>query len=494
MFQYKTEPYDHQRKIFDDYRNRVYFGYLAEMGTGKSKMAIDSAAWLWSENHIDALLIVAPNGVHRNWTRREVPTHMPDWTDYRAVAWSSTMKAEEKRLLDAMLVSKEKWSGLRIISVNVEAYSVAKKHYDAKLGEYMRLLTTLFNVMVVVDESSSIKTPGAQCTKRLTQLSKRTVARRIATGTAITNSPLDAFSQFRFLSPDILEFTNFYSFKNHYAEYQQVTTKQGTEFPMLVAYKNMDELAARIAKHSVRVLKKDCLDLPPKVFMRRELVMAEKQRRIYNRMREDALLELQGDSEGQASWVQHHLTRLVRLRQILGGFVPKDPDDPENSEVEVIFERPTDNPKFKALLDIMEENGDSPTIVFFSFVAELELVARYLKDKCVTYYGKTSEDDRDAAIDRFQSGEVQYFLGTRPAMYGLTLTRAELVVYYSNSYRLDDRLQSEDRAHRAGLQHPVTYIDLVFPGTKDMEVIEALKNKKRIADIVNRDQNVEDWL
>lgn len=486
-YPYKTAPYEHQREALRRSAKRPAFAYLMEMGTGKTKVTLDNAAYLWSAGEIEFLLIAAPNGVHRNWTRREIPTHLPEWTNYRAASWSSTMLAKEEREVDKVLRSTD--PGLRVLCVNLEAFGVPKKSYDKKAGKIVRHVLENHRTMFVVDESSMIKSPGSNRTRRLMTLSRHAPYRRILTGTAITNSPLDAYAQFKWLDPRILGMTNFQTFKSHYGVWKTEVIRggprKGETYPVLVRYQNLDELSERIHNHSYRVLKRDCLDLPPKIYTTREVTMAEKQKKLYRRVRDESLIEINGVDRS----VGNILEKMVRLQQILGGFMPKDYDDDPDQP---IFEKPEDNPKIKEVLRIAEETSGQ-VIIFANFQAEIRALGKVLGNQAVLYYGPTSRNDREEAIDRFQRGDVWFFIGSRSAAYGLTLTAAETVIYYSNSYRLDDRLQSEDRAHRAGLTHPVTYVDLVFPGTADTKAIHALKTKKDVADLINRDQPSE-WL
>lgn len=486
-YEYKTQPYQHQNRVFLGSRDRAVYGLLMEMGTGKTKPTLDTAAWLWARDEIDLLIVAAPNGVHSNWTRREAKKHLPEWTNYRAAAWSSTMRAAEKKAVEDVLAPTSKFKGLRVLCLNLEAFGVPTRSYNAKAGELMKFCYTHFRCMLVVDESSNIKTPGAERTKRLLRLAPHMEYRRILTGTAMTNSPLDVYSQFRFLDKRILGFDNFYSFKNYYAEWDSAVTRGGQRYPILTGYRNLDELTERIHKYSFRVLKRDCLDLPEKVYSRRDLKMAPEQAAVYKRIEKEKLV-LQGEEDTFLSTV---LERLVRKQQVLGGFYPAERED---VPAQPIFDDPKRNPKVRELLGIIEEVGDAKMIIFARFRPELEMLHTLLGDRSVLYYGSTGAEEREKAIDRFQeSPEIRFFLGSRAAMYGITLTAAEYVIFFSNSYRLDDRLQGEDRAHRAGLDHSVTYIDLLFPSTDDEKIVSALRRKKNIADIVNRDGTVA-WI
>lgn len=209
---WKTDPYDHQREVFLRSRSLEEFALLMGMGTGKTKVSLDTAAYNYQHGTIDFLVVIAPNGVHRNWVSREIPAHLPEWTNYRAAVWASYMKKKENQAVEDLF--DQEFTGLRIIALNIEAF---KDSTTCKAAKVVRKICNAYKVMMVIDESSKIKTPGAKRTKALINLGKHAVLRRILTGTPVTNSPLDIFSQFRFLG-DSLGFDNFYSFKHYFGK------------------------------------------------------------------------------------------------------------------------------------------------------------------------------------------------------------------------------------------------------------------------------------
>jgi SNF2 family DNA or RNA helicase len=492
-YDYKTEPYAHQREVFHRARDLDDFAFLMGMGTGKTKVGIDNAAWLWAQGKISALVVIAPNGVHRNWILREIPAHLPEWTQYRAAIWASpsVIKAGERKELDKIW---KEGRGLRVISMNVEAFGQGMKGAGAK---FLAKVMNTFNTMVIIDESTVIKTPGSARTKTLITLGKRAKYRRIMTGTPITNGPLDAYAQFAFLNRDILGFDNFYSFKHRYAEWvrrqlNQVDPKTGKkrEFEELVSYRNLDELVNNIQAHSFRITKNECLDLPEKVYERRLVDLTAEQRKLYNDIRKKALYDL---GNGEVT-VQNVLTKLLRLQQVLGGFVPAE-------EFAPAVPIPGANPRLESLLGAVEEaGGDGKIIIWARFRAELEAItARLAKEygpkSVVGYHGGVKAGDREVNIDRFQNDDLcQFFVGQQHSGgYGLTLTAATTVIYYSNDFSLEARLQSEDRAHRIGQKDNVTYIDMEAANTVDTKIINALRSKKNIADEITKD-NPGEWL
>jgi hypothetical protein len=459
-FKFKTKPFDHQRKAFYMSRDREAFGLLMEQGTGKTKVIIDNAAYLYSQSRITALVIIAPNGVHRNWLDKEIPEHMPDWCPTESVYYYSGMsKGHRMKFSDTVFAE----NCLRVFSFNVEAFVS-----DAAVALMNKILLTN-QVMLVVDESSRIKRPGAKRTKTITKFSKQAKYRRIMTGTPVTKGPEDVYSQFKFLDPNILGYDSYYSFKARYC------IMGGYENKQIVSYQNVHELTRNIEGHSFRVLKKDCLDLPPKVYQRHRIDMSPKQKKLYHEMRKEFVAEM----EGETIDAPEAITRLLRLQQISCGWFPTEngamPIDDKNS-------------RLNALLEILSDI-DSKVIIWARFKADLKAIERALGELAVSYHGDVSNDARAAAVERFQNDpKIRYFIGQpQSGGIGLTLTAADYAVYYSNSFDLEIRLQSEDRCHRIGTKNTVTYIDIECRDTIDKKIIFALRNKKNLADTINKD-------
>lgn len=497
-YEYKTDPYKHQREIFMSSREAIAYALLMGMGTGKTKISIDTGAWNYGQGLIDCIVVLAPNGVHRNWIDREVPAHMPAWTNYRAATWASYMKKKEQAAVDRLF--DPEFKGLRVIAFNIEAF---KDSTTCKAAVLVRKLCNCFNVMMIVDESSKIKTPSAKRTKAIITLGKQAVLRRILTGTPVTNGPLDIFAQFKFLGEDILGFTNYYSFKHYFAEWEKETNyRTGHQYEVLTGYRNLKELQDIVDAHGVRVTKEECLDLPEKIYQTRYVEMTPAQRKLYNDIIQRSMMEF---DNGEEMTVSNVLSKLLRLQQVLGGFVPRE----EFGEALPIENT---NVRMNALMDVMEE-ADGKVIIWARFVPEIRMIAEMLKKeygkkKVVCYYGEVKKEAREEAQILFQGvrpildddGQVidkepvpedeqaRFFVGQpHSGGYGLTLHAATTVVYYSNDFSLEARLQSEDRAHRIGQHHPVNYVDLECLGTVDSKIVQALQNKKNLAELITRD-------
>lgn len=467
-FAFRGKPYAHQYDEVAGHWSDLGWARFWEMGTGKTYATIHEAAALFAARKIDAMIVVAPKGVYRNW-ERELAAHWPLEDAPCVVTWGRPVP------------KRPPLERFRVYLMNVEA--LATKRGEGQLDEWL----TLEQALLVVDESTSVKNPKAQRTKALTALARRAAYRRILTGSPITQSPLDLYAQLCVIDPKPFGLSSFYAFRNRYAKLAKRTVRKETvlpdgtkvwkarEFQEVVGYQRLDELQERLAAISSRVLKEDCLDLPPKVYQRRDVELTMEQRSLYDRIAKDARAILEGTAHVTAAIA---LTQVLRLHQVACGFVRSD----DGHDHELV------NHRMGALHELIEDAEGQKVIIWAPYRAAIQSVARELGQayghrSVVTYYGDTSDEDRVEAIDRFQGdGLCRFFVGNpQTAGYGLTLTAASLVVYFANSWKLEERLQSEDRAHRAGLDHSVTYVDLVAPGTVDERIMNALRAKFDIA-------------
>ena len=309
--------------------------------------------------------------------------------------------------------------------------------------------------------------------------------RRILTGTPVTAGPIDIYTQMSFLSDNILQ-SSFYGFRNRYCVLRRRTINMRT-FDEIVDYQNLDELQDILKPYSYRVTKAECLDLPDKVYTKREIEMTPKQKKVYDILKRKAYIELSEEKSVTAPLV---ITRLLRLQQIMCGFVKYD--DGREEEIDKV------NPRITELLQVLEET-EGQAIIWSNYTRSIHdienAIKKHLPNKtCATYYGDTKSEDRQEIVTEFQAGKIDYFIGQpRTGGYGLTLTNATTVIYYANSYDLEVRLQSEDRPHRIGQTNKVTYIDFVTPKTIDEKIFEALRNKKSLADSITGD-NWKEWI
>ena len=477
-YKFKTKPYDHQLTALTKSWNKKEYAYFMEMGTGKSKVLIDNISILYDKGGINSAIIIAPKGVYRNWSEKEIPAHMPDHIEKQIAVWNPAPTKKQKHELMKLF---EVTDDLKILVINVEAFSTKKG------VAFVEKFILAHNVLIAVDESTTIKNPKAQRTKNLLKLALNTKYRRILTGFPVTQSPLDLYSQSAFLSTDLIGFNSFYSFQNRYAKV--INRNMGARtFRQVVGYQNLEELTGRVAEFSYRVLKKECLDLPDKVYQRREVELTAEQKKVYKQLKDYAIAEL---ASHELVSVTSVLTQILRLHQVVCGFVRQDQGD----EVEIPSNR------LDELINILQE-VQGKTIIWANYQYDIKRILKKLHDitgvnSVATYYGETPDEDRQEIIRRFQdpNSELKYLISnTQTGGYGITLTEASNVIYYSNNYDLEKRLQSEDRAHRIGQTNKVTYIDLVAKDTVDEKIVKALRNKLDLAQEVLGDEKWKDWI
>ena len=462
-YKFKTEPYQHQLTALEKSWNKETFAYFMEMGTGKTKVLIDNMAMLYDKGKIDGTLIVAPKGVISTWYAQELPALMPKHIEYTSVLWQANINQKQKTKLDTLFEIGEE---LHILIMNVEALSTDKGRLFA--AKFLRSHKS----MMVVDESTTIKNPKAKRTKNILDLSKLSKYRRILTGSPVTKNPLDLFSQCEFLDPYLLNFASYYAFRNRYAEMRQVNIA-GRMINLVSGFKNLDELSELLKPFSYRVLKEDCLDLPPKIYMKRTIALTKEQEKIYEQMRKEALATL----NGKTVTTMNALTQLMRLHQITCGHFAAD--DGTIQEVK--------NNRLDELMDVLDE-VEGKVIIWAHYQYDIKRIIKEIKKvygpgSVVDYYGLTPQDKRQTNRERFQKPNGTRFLVGTPQTggYGITLTQAHTVIYYSNGYDLEKRLQSEDRAHRIGQKKAVTYVDLIAEDTVDNKIVKALRKKVNIA-------------
>ena len=474
-YKFKTTPYKHQLIALKKSWNKESYAYLMEMGTGKTKVLIDNAAMLYDKGKIDGLLIVAPKGVIGTWYNNEIPAHLPDHIEKKAVLWQANINKKQQEKLNTLF---ETGHELHILIMNVEAFSTDKGLDFAK--KFLRCHKTL----MAVDESTTIKNPKAQRTKNILDLRTLTKYRRIMTGSPITKNPLDLFTQCYFLDPFHLNHESYFSFRMRYAV-MKTARIAGRSIQLVAGFRNLGELSDKLVNFSYRVLKEDCLDLPKKVWTNRSITLTPEQSKVYQSMKEKALAHLKGKTVTTAST----LTQLMRLQQITCGHFAAD--DGTIQEVK--------SNRLPELMNVVEEM-EGKAIIWAHYQYDIkaiikELTKVYGPRSVVDYYGLTDKDKRQGNIDKFMKDpECRFFVGT-PATggYGLTLTSANTVIYYSNGYDLEKRLQSEDRAHRIGQKKSVTYVDIICDQTVDTKIVESLRKKLNIASEVMGEE-LKKWI
>ena len=481
-FVYKTKPYEHQRKVLENSWSAIEHALFLEMGCGKSKILLDNIAILYNKGEIDSALIVAPKGVYDNWVSGEIPAHLPDYIKTRVFKWSPSETKKNQALRESAL---ENSIDLTILVMNVEAFSTLKGTKFA--GKFLLGKKVLF----AVDESTTIKSPSARRTKNIVRLSKYAQYRRILTGSPVTRSPLDLYTQCEFLDPELLGYSSYYSFRARYAEMLN-RTAGGRTFKQVIGYKNLEELNKMLLEFSSRVLKKDCLDLPDKIYLTRNIELTPEQAKAYKEMKDYAITQLYDEEKGgQQVSATSVLTKMLRLHQLSCGFMTTD--DKENIEIK--------SKRLDELMNILDE-VEGKTIIWANYRHDIHRILEAIRkahgdDSVCAYYGDVNDFDRRLYLKQFQDlkSPLRFIVGnTQTGGYGINLTAASSVIYYSNNFDLEKRLQSEDRAHRIGQVNKVTYIDIVCKGTVDEKIVKSLLAKQNIAAEVLGEEKWKDWI
>ena len=475
-YPFKNKPFVHQQAYLQRFWEYQVAALFADMGTGKSFMLINNVAMLYDKGKLNGFLIVAPKGVYRNWYDTEIPKHLPDHVVYRMAIWSPNPRKAEQKALDELFTVTE---DLKILVMNVEAFSTAKG------TAYAKRFLLVHNAMMAIDESTTIKTHTSARSKNTEKVGHGARYRRILTGSPVTKSPMDLYQQCAFLSDDCLNVSSFYVFQARYCVTveRQLNTHS---FKQVVGYRRLDELKEKLDRFAYRVKKEECLDLPDKLYVKREVDLTPEQLKYYNEMKAFAMAQIDG---GLVSTV-NALTQLMRLHQIVCGHVKLDDG--------TVIELP--NKRLDELLAIVEET-DGKLIIWANYRHDIEAIKlalskEYGMNSVGMYYGDTDMDERKRVLEEFQNpdSEMRFFVGNpSTGGYGLTLTAASTMVYYSNSFDLEKRLQSEDRAHRIGQTKNVTYIDLIAVGTVDEKIVKALRAKIDIATQVLGEE-IKTWL
>ena len=474
-YKFKTKPYAHQLTALEKSWNRETYAYFMELGTGKTKVLIDNVAMLYDKGKVNGALIIAPKGVVGTWYNQEIPTHLPKHIENVCVLWQSNITKEQSRKLGTLFKTGEE---LHFLIMNVEALSTTKG------TDFARKFLSSHNTLMAIDESTTIKNPKAKRTKNIIKLSELAKYRRIMTGSPVTRNPLDLYSQCQFLSPWLLDFQSYYAFRTRYA-IMKTANISGRQIQLVAGFQRLAELSEKLKPFSYRVLKADCLDLPDKIYMKRQIKLSPDQNKLYEQMRKEALATL----NGKRVTTVNALTQLMRLHQITCGHFTSDDGTTQ----------PIKNNRIDELMDVLEEI-EGKAIIWAHYQYDINTIIKEVEKvhgpgSIVDYYGLTPQDERQENIKKFQNDDkCRFIVGTpQTGGYGITLTAANTVIYYSNGYDLEKRLQSEDRAHRIGQQKSVTYVDILADETVDEKIVKSLRKKINIASEVLGEE-LKSWI
>lgn len=544
---FKTPPYPFQLEDLERSADREGFGLLWEQGLGKAKALVDTAAHLHRAGKIRALVLVAPNGVHANFIG-ELRIHCPDDVPWHGLTYYSSRASTKRfqREVDQLLAAEGR--SLRVLAISYDALNTANGFALAQ-----QMVTTA-PALMALDESQAIKEPSSVRSKKVHLLGKHARYRRIYSGTPLETGPFDIFNQMRFLYPTFWQgmgLGSFWVFKQEFATFRQARNSDGHAYQQLLQYRDLDRLRGLIAPHVSRRLKDEVgLQLPPKTYTRATFELAPAQRKAYDQVREEIRLEV----EDGAMEPTTALVRLTRLQQIASGYaVVTEPapyavgepvvwsaadrvvqgavdevlettvrcrgrvtteDGAQGDEVRMEFTKgaasllrltpprqrvvdlvaPKDNPRLQLLLALLDGIAHK-VIVWARFRRDVDLVCEALGERAVRYDGSVKDADRVEVLRRFREDDAVRVLVANPAAIsmGVTLTVAKTVIYYTNSFRLIERLQSEDRAHRIGQDQPVQYVDLNGVDTVDVYISDKLIGKFDLVSFVMGDR-AREWI
>lgn len=486
-FAFRHEPFAHQLAELERSCELPARGLLWEMGTGKSCPTIQTAAHLYLSKKITGMLVLAPDGIHTNWLMEgdgQIDEHLPKAVGkVHKLLWQ-TSKSKQVGYGRTVKAFLEERGGFAILASTYDA--IMTEAGSAAIKKFLDTRRCLY----VLDESLRIKTPSAKRARRVLASAKYAPFRRILTGTPIDNSPFDIFMQLKFIDENCwneIGCNTFSAFKATFGIWQKVSLSEGRQFDKLVSYKNLDLLKQIVDKYCSRLMKSDVLKhLPQKLYKRRTFELNSEQRRVYNDLRTEYMSWLAG---GGVVTAELAITRMIRMQQITSGYIPAD----QEKDLRLLGEK---NPRLETLVEALED-VPGKAIIWGKYDIDIDTIAQRLRadgHKVVTYDGRTPDEDRVAAVRGFQNGDARYFVAKPSAAgEGLTLTAAHYVVYYNNSFRLGERQQSEDRAHRIGQKNAVTYIDIVAEDSIDEYILKRLRSKRDVASQVTGDK-LESWI
>ncbi len=458
---YLIQPWAHQLKAIGEAANRSCYALFFEQGTGKTGTMINILRHQYAANEQCLnTLILCPQIVIENW-KREFLAH----SDIHPDIFVCLRGSEKKRIEAANLAWSTGYGHVYITN------------YEAMLMTgLVKVLADIEPYAIVLDESHKIKELTAKRTKAVLKLAEKAPLRYILSGTPIVNSPMDIFSQFLFLDRGESFGTNFFAFRHEYFADRNRSRPRHCYFPDWQPKADTNERINKlIYKKGMRVLKKDCLDLPPFVRQYVDVEMSSEQNKAYKDMERDSVAVV-SDRVVSADMA---ITKALRMQQIVTGFVKDDNDD----TIELGQNR------INALCEVIDFlPGDAQFIIWAVFKENYRAIRLLLDTMGVKYgeiVGGTKTEARQEAIDGLESGKLRAILAHPGAGgVGANLTAASYAIYYSRDFSLENDLQSEARNYRGGSDRHrcITRIDLVTPGTTDEIVLTALKNKQNVSE------------
>lgn len=502
-YEFRVPPFEHQLRELEEHARAPFRAMLWEMGTGKTKAAIDNAALLYLLGDVDAVLMVAPTGIPQNWLNDELPAHLPERLMGKSKMLYWRTKRAKTKDQDNQLAALVAHEGMAWLMMTYSAFVTdAGKQAAWKLLKHRK-------VMFLCDEASDLKSPSTARTRTIIKAGKHAPFRRIMEGTPVTTGPFDLYAPVRFLDENFWEalgFGTFAEYKAHFGVFRRNEFHDGRPkmrdynnpdpakrgnyvtayFDKLVGYRRLEELKEILAQIGTRVRKDEVLDLPPKLYEKRYFELTPRQRDMYKKLRDEFMVE----HAGGLVTATLAITRLLRFQQITCGYLPSGDDSDEQVPIE------GGNPRLDLALEEFER-VKSQGIIWCRFTPDVDNVLRGLEGlgmSAVRYDGLVDEDERERNKQAFNAGDRQWFVGKASSGgRGLTLLGGVYTCYYSNAFSLKQRLQSEDRPHRSGQRSACTYVDLLGEHTVDDAILKCLRNNFDIATQITGD-NVREWI
>lgn len=462
---YKTPPLQHQAQILNESADDEYTSLFLKPGLGKTFIIIANFGYLYEKGLCDTLVIVAPNGVHRMWVDDEIPTHMPDriQAKLKSHIWHSNKVKTKRAEKDREDLLKHKGPAVLVVAYEATITTAFKA--------YMKRLFAKKTVFMALDEAHRIKGRGAKCKLTLVAMGGHAKYRRILTGTP-TELPVDFYSPIRFLSPQFWASSGFPTATEFDAFFciQRPNRFGGPRAkPLTVGYKNLDVLKTIVAKTGYSMTLEDAgIHLPPLTYSKRYYEMFPEQRRVYDNLANQFRHEFE---DGLIVDCEAAITRLLRLQQVVCGYLGTGPGEP----IRRIDENK--NPRVELLIEEILPDLVGQVIIWGRFRQDIDQISEALGKECLRYDGSVDNEGRAIAKAAFQAGDIKYLVMSSAGAEGLTLTGARAAVFHSNSFSAIKREQMEGRNYRIGQTEKCSIIDIICEGTVDNDLLTALRTK-----------------
>lgn len=483
-YKFKTKPRKHQAAALAKIYKHDAVALFMEMQTGKSKTAIDYCVARRMEDRIRGMLVITKLSLRQNWGI-QLETHCP--IPY-SIHYPETSKQKQF----------DRWLGedhdFRVMVVGWESLSAGG------MVEMCERFLLAVKSAVVGDETTYIANHKATRTKRVCEFRNISECRLALTGTPVLEGPMNLYSQFDFLDPDIIGIGDFYAFRNRYAVmggYRR-EIRPGVKQPMeIIGYQNLDELNGLIAPYTFQVLKKDAYDLPPKRREVRTVQVTKEQRRLLDQIRKTESFSLKDKPEVV---MQNVLESALRRHQIAGGYAV-DPREVIKTKMDgtlvkkLVYDpielvKPKDNPKMIEVMNVLEGIKKKKQFLLWAvYMPEIRALiglAKGMGFRIGELHGGIPNNDRQAMVNRFENGDFDGIIGNASTGgMGYTMQAAELNLFYNNTFKMIDRVQAEERSYGDGQTKSGMWTDIIAENTMDVTTMEALIEKKNLADYMH---------